>query len=201
MELKEFLNYIQPIASGCFGYTRTDGYMTHIPGYILASDEYGYYFYIVQIPVIYDLQFTARIGDIIKCKDFQGSKEDFYKFIYFTGYNIPGMKNVSNLNFYNQFINDNSNIIYSEDNCMLNPDFEKVSSVTGIFAMNVSNGKDFFRIPIGKSVINMSKGDACSLKIYNYLKGNEDRLKTARYTLYKKKLKLNIEIFTNILVV
>ena len=49
----DFFNYIQPIVNGSFGFIKTEGYMTHFPGVIIAMSADETYFGIIHIPKIF----------------------------------------------------------------------------------------------------------------------------------------------------
>ena len=70
---------------------------------------------------------------------------------------------------------------------------------SNISSVIVSDGAGYYIIPASKSITQAAKADTVSLKIYN--NPRNPLVKTVRYTIYKKKFKLPVDIYSNILVV
>lgn len=195
--LTEFCSYIQPILTSCLGFVKTDGYMSHIPGAILAMSADETVFAVIKIPVIFDVYMTAQINKFMQLKTPE-EQEDMFNRIYFTGWNI---KNTSLLQYFNTYESvEQRCTIFEEPDCFNIPGFNEAVSSTLIGNVKVSNGLRMFIIPASKSITNLNKSDTVNLKIYDCA-FDPSRLdvKTVKYTMFKKKFKLNIDIFANIL--
>ena len=70
---------------------------------------------------------------------------------------------------------------------------------SNISSVIVSDGAKYYVVPASKSITQPAKADTVSLKIYN--NPRSPFVKTVRYTVYKKKFKLPVDIYSNILVV
>ena len=195
MELKEFLNYVAAIATRCSGFIRSVGYVTHRPGLLLMMNEQETFLVTVIIPVIYNLPFTAKIKDINNCKDFEGNEKDFYEFIYFSGYNQKELRCLDYFTGYNAI--KSNRMIYYEDNIMNIPGVEE-KILNPIDRINIIHNGVRYLIPIGKSITNLNKKDTCALSIYNHIY-NSNICNTVKYTIYKEKFKLYVDMWFNIL--
>ena len=203
VNLEDFCKYIKPIVTSCSAFVRTNGYVTHIPGRILMMSLDETFFIKIDIPVIYDMIFTANIGEFLFSANNDDSASDVFNNIYFLGYNIKydSLMRYNNIYSYNE---EYSNVYYYEEDCMNNiPDFEEYSkSSTVVKFINIITKDNFYKIPVSKAITSINKGDICSLKILDYLPNIQDKTKrTVKYIVYKKKFKLNVEIFFNILVI
>ena len=159
----------------------------------MSSDET--YCAIIHIPVIFNVYMTAQISTFLQLKtpDVQNLEN-----LYFVGYNV---KNVSMMNYFNQYngIDDKAECIYSEPDCFNIPGFEECMANSNISSVIVSDGAKYYVVPASKSITQAAKADTVSLKIYNNHRA--PFVKTVRYTIYKKKFKLPVDIYSNILVV
>ena len=191
----DFFNYVQPIVNGSLGFMKTEGYFTHFPGVIVAMSSDETYCAIIHIPVIFNVYMTAQISTFLQLKtpDVQNLEN-----LYFVGYNV---KNVSMMNYFNQYncIDEKTECIYSEPDCFNTPGFEECMSRSNISSVIVSDGAKYYVVPASKSITQAAKADTVSLKIYN--NSRSPFVKTVRYTVYKKKFKLPVDIYSNILVV
>ena len=196
----EFCKYVIPIISGCAGFIRTTGYVSHIPGYIVMMSDDESFINIVKIPIIFNIVISAKINDLLKIKT-EESMMNLMQNIYYLGNNIKYNSMMNYLKIYTN-IDNYSNCIYSEDDCYNIPGFDIRSKDTNIGYINVSNGIRNFMIPAGKSITNLNKSDKVSLKIYDYINNRfDERIKTIRYSMYKNKFKLISDIFANIIIV
>lgn len=194
-QITDFFNYVQPIVSGSLGFMKTEGYFTHFPGVIVAMSSDETYCAIIHIPVIFNVYMTAQISTFLQLRtpEIQSLENT-----YFVGYNV---KNASMMNYFNLYngIDDKTECIYSEPDCFNIPGFEGCMASSNISSVIVSDGAGYYIIPASKSITQAAKADTVSLKIYN--NPRNPLVKTVRYTIYKKKFKLPVDIYSNILVV
>lgn len=190
----DFCNYLQPIINSSSGFIKTNGYMSHIPGTILMMSEDEMVFSIINIPIIYDKYIYSSINSFLGLKDDE-SKSDMIKNIYFTGSNI---KNNHLLSYYNNYfdIDNKLRCIYYEPDCYNILGFEDISSNVNISKINVIVGQRLYRIPASKSITPLNKADSASLRIYET---NNKEISIVKYTVFKKKFKLSVDIFFNII--
>lgn len=198
MEFSEYIDYLVSIVTRCSGFVRSVGYITHKPGLIIMMTEQETFLLDVVLPIPYDLSFTARIKDLCAYpKDkVDGTREEFFKYIYFSGYNI---KELHILNYYTGYcrLNNNSPIYYEED-IMNIPGMVDQLENSDISNIKVIHNNQCYYIPASKAIIKLNKGDKCSLSIYDHVYGFTNS-NTVRYTIYKDKLKLYTNIWFNIL--
>lgn len=197
-DFKEFCSYIQPILNSCSGFIKTDGYMTHFPGVIVTMDADQTFYGIIHIPVIYNLYFTCIISDIMAMKK---PENQIFENLYFSGNNIKGN---TLLRAFELFDNIDSKVrcIYYEPDCYNINGFTTVSAVSSIGSVNVFTASDRYRIPASKAITPLSKGDTASLRIYDYVVNPIDPgVKTIRYSMFKKKFKLAVDVYSNILTI
>jgi hypothetical protein len=198
VNLIEFCKYVQPIVSGCAGFIRTNGYMLHQPGVIVMMSADETFVSIIKIPVIFDLRITAIIGDFIKLKD-DSEMLNLFDNIYFTGWNIKEDHLKRYLSDYIT-IDEWDRCIFQEEDCFNLQGFDIGMKSSDIGYINILDRDRFYRVPVSKSITNVSKSDKCGIKIYDYLYDtNHPYLKTVKYTIFKKKFKLNVEVFCNII--
>ena len=199
--LIDFCKYIRPIVTSCSAFLRTNGYVTHIPGRLLMMSLDETFFIKIDIPVLYNIILTANIGEFLF--NAENDQSNVLSNTYFLGSNIK----YDSLIKYNDIycLNEQyANIYYSEDDCINNiqnfAEFAKFSTV--IKFINIVSNDTFYRIPVSKAITSINKGDICSIKIMDYLPNINDKTKrTVKYTVYKKKFKVNIDIYFNILMV
>lgn len=193
--LTDFFNYVQPIVSGSLGFIKTEGYMTHFPGVIVAMSADETYCAIIHIPVIFNVYMTSIIGTFLQLKDPEVQKLEN---TYFVGNNI---KNSTMMRYFFEYDNLGSTgvPIYTEPDCYQIPDFDKCIGSSDISNIRVSDGRNYYIIPASRSITQVSKADTVDVKIYNNPRSNI--IKTVRYTVYKKKFKLPVDIYSNIIMV
>lgn len=191
----DFFNYLHPIVNGCSGFIKTDGYMVHIPGYVIMMDVDETFCSIINIPCIYDIYTTAKINTFLSIKEECDMKLEN---LYFLGWNI---KNQHLMRYYNTLIGIESKTkcVYLEPDCYNINGFAEAVSKSSISHVDISDGTYIYRIPAGKPVTPLTKSDSASLQIYDNIDYHD--LKTIRYSVYKKKFKLTVDIFANILTV
>ena len=201
--LTNFCSYIQPILNSCLGYIKSDGFFTHIPGYILAMSADETTFAVINIPVIYEIYVTAYIPRFMQLKTPE-EQENLFNEVYFTGWNMKR----DSLIQYNQKYGATMSVapIYEEPNVFNIPNFDQISKQTSIGNVTIFGDNKCYLIPASKSITPISKSDSCSLRLYNCMLNHIDQnqysnIKTLRYTLFKKKFKLNVDIYMNILVI
>ena len=198
--LIDFCSYIQPIVNGCLGFVKSNGYMTHFPGTIVAMSSDETVCVIIKIPVVYDVYMTSSIGRFLQLKTPE-EQLNLFNEIYFTGWNIKQNSLIKYFNIYSK-LNDYGNCIFEEPNCMNIPNFPECVSLTSINNVNISDGIFNYKIPVSKSITQLSKADSLNLRLYNCaFDKNNINIRTVRYNMYKKKFKLNVDIFTNILII
>ena len=192
----DFCSYAQPIINSCSGFIKSDGYMTHFPGVIIMMDVDQTFYTIIHIPVIYNLYFTAIISDFMAMKK---PEDQIMEKLYFNGWNV---KNDYLIRAYGLFddIDNKVRCVYYEPNCYNINGFESNASKSIIGNVNVFTNDSRFRIPASKAITPLSKGDEASLRIYDYIiNPSDNNVKTMRYTFRKKKFKLAVDVYSNIL--
>ena len=194
-QIIDFFSYVQPIVNGSLGFIKTEGYFTHFPGVIVAMSSDETYCTIIHIPMIFNVYMTAEISTFLQLKtpDVQRLENT-----YFVGNNI---KNTSMMNYFKFYdgIDDRAKCIYSEPDCYNIPGFAECIANSNISSVIVADGSRYYMIPASKSITQAAKGDSVSLKLYD--NPRSPMIKTARYTVYKKKFKLFVDIYSNILIV
>lgn len=197
-DFNDFCNYIQPIINSCSGFIKTDGYMVHFPGTIVIMDADQTFYGIIRIPVIYTFYFTAIINDFMAMKKPEQRIRDN---LYFSGWNVKHDALIRAFELFND-IDNKVRCIYYEPDCYNINGFAETITNTGISKINVFTNSSRYLIPSSKAITPLSKGDMASLRIYDYIINPLDnRVKTIRYSVSKKKFKLIVDIFSNILVV
>lgn len=196
--LIEFYNYIRPIVSGTAGFIRTDGYMLHYPGIIVLMNADESFVSIIKIPVIFDIKLVSIIGDFLKLK----TDEEILNLqnnLYFIGWNIKESKLIQYMNDYN--VLNHYQCEFQEDDCYNLQGFTEGMSSSEISFISVPmSDYRVYRIPVSKSITNAAKSDSVSIKIYPYLYNvNDTMIRTVKYTVFKKKFKLNVDIYCNII--
>ena len=191
----DFFKYVQPIVSGSLGFIKTEGYMTHFPGVVVAMSADEMYCGIIHIPVIFNVYMTSRINTFLQLKT---PEDQYLENTYFVGNNIKGN---SMWNYFNQYdgIDTKLPCIYSEPDCYNVPGFDVCMESSSISSTIVVDGSRYFVVPASKSITQASKSDTVSLKIYDNPRSSQ--IKTVRYTVYKKKFKLPVDIYSNIIMV
>ena len=201
-ELLDFCNYIQPIIKGCAGFIKTDGYFTHIPGIIsmISMDETVFSF--VKIPLIKDIILSGNINRLLGLSNEE--KSDPIKSLYYFGYNVLMNRMINTCRKFDN-IDNLRTPAFSEDDCYNLSGFSECVGKSDISFINVSDGQYNYRLYISKSILPLNKADKCKLEIFPYEEDDGTIMipnqRTVRFTVYKKKLNLNIEIFYNILVI
>ena len=187
---------IQPIINSCAGFIKTDGYMTHIPGFILMMDASESYFSIIKLPFTEYTIILAEINTLMSLKtpDKRANADN----LYFNGNNLVYNKLISYYSMYND-IDNKSECIYSSPDCMRLDGFNENVSMSTIGKINVSDGKNNYRIPVSKAITPITKNDSVSLNIYNS-PDTSDNIKIVQFIIKKKKFKVTIEIFSNIMI-
>lgn len=191
--LKDFFSYVQPILSGSLGFIKTEGYFTHIPGAIVAMSADETYCAIIKIPVIFDVYITAQINTFIQLKT---PEVQTLENLYFVGWNVKNRSLMSYFNYYND-IDSILPCIYSEPDCFNIPKFDECMASSSISNVIVTTDTQYYIVSASKSITQASKADTVSLKIYQ--NPENQLIKTVRYTVYKKKFKLPVDIYSNIL--
>lgn len=193
-EAINFCNYIKPILNSCTGFIKSDGYVTHFPGTLVAMNEDETQCCIIKIPVIFNFYMTAIIRKFLSLK----SPEEFSNFekeTYFLGWNI---KRQNLIRYFEEYSNiDNTcACIYHNPNCYDLNNFSEIVSNVDIGRMNVITCPDqYFMIPVSKSITPLSKSDTVGLRIYK--RSDYQNISTIRYTMFKKKFNLTVDMFMN----
>ena len=193
-DIIEFFNYVQPIVNGSFGFIKTEGYMTHFPGVIVAMSADETYCGIIHIPIIFNVYMTAEIGTFLQLKT-----DDVRKLenLYFVGNNV---KNAAMMRYFYDYndIDNKARCIYAEPDCYNIPSFDTCVGASTISSVRICDNRNFYVIPASKAITQAAKAVTVSLKLYDSPRASN--IKTVRYTIYKKKFKLPVDIFSNILV-
>lgn len=201
VNLVEFCKYVQPILVGCAGFTKTAGYMAHIPGVLMFMSEDNCVFGIINLPVVFDINIVAKSNWFLSAKEPE-QQEGILERIYFMGNNII-YDNM--MRYYDAYKNTESfPLYYQEDDCYNIPgfDFHSKRSTFDIGWLNiVDNQKTLYRIPCSKYLTPLTKSDTCALKIYQYIHVPDPMRRTAVYEIYKQKFKLKYHVYFNILIV
>lgn len=195
----EFCNYLQPIISSCSGFIRTDGFVHHFPGFLLMMSFDESYLSVISLPVIFDKYMTARINDFLGLKE-DPQKSRYEDYIYFTGWNMKRDRMLNAFHYYIT-IEQQTQQVYHEPDCYNIPGFTEAVGSSTISTLNVSDLTSNYRIYAGKPITPLNKGDTASLDIFKptLITGQND-YRIIRYNVFKKKFKLNVFIYANILV-
>lgn len=191
--IEEFFKYVQPLVSGSLGFIKTEGYLTHFPGCIVAMSADEMYCGIIHIPVIFNVYMTTEISPFLQLKT---PESHCLENTYFIGNNLIGDKL---MRYFQGYDNPDSKYtcIYQEPDCYNIPGFEQCIGNSSISKVLVTNGDKYYIVPASKSITQVSKGDTVSLRLYE--NPRSPIIKIARYTVYKKKFKLPVDIYSNIL--
>lgn len=201
MNIEAIFKYLQPIINVCAGFIKTDGYMLYLPsGTLILSDDNEMYCCIINdlLPSDYQNGIVAKINTFMSLKNPNDQSIDN---LYFTGWNI---KYNSLLDYYLKYNNIDNKVqcIYDQANCETISEFSNLVAKSNIQNINIYFDSILYRLPISKSITNLTKGDQIRLQIYNYiLQPKNPQIKTVKYSLFKKKFGLMVNIFTNILIV
>ena len=198
---KGIFEYLQPIINVSAGFMKTDGYMLYMPtGVLVLIDENEMYCGIIEgldCKIPYTSNIMAKTNSFMSLKNPENQDIDN---LYFTGWNI---KYNHMLYCYLQYHNIDSkvNCIYDQIDSNVNG-FQELVSQSNIQNLNIPIDSLLCRLPVSKSITNRVKGDSVRLQIYDYISQPENnQIKTVKYSLFKKKFGLVINIFTNILMV
>ena len=200
-ELIDFCKYLQPIMNACSGFIKTNGYMLHVPGRVMMMSADETVFAYINIPVMYNIILMADIGAFLRAKE-EDEQADILRLTYFLGSNIK----YDTLLKYNDMYGNRQllplNVYISEDDCLSGINgFEDLVKSSEISFMNVTDGHHYYMIPVSKAITPITKSDMCKLEIIDYMSNPSDTTKrTVHYTTFKKKFKIEIELFLNILV-
>jgi len=200
MSKVEFYKYLQPIMNSSFGVIKSDGYMTHIPGTVMTMSDDESMFAFIKIPVIEDMYLTSIISKYIGLKEID-ENIDLNSTLYFSGWNVKRDRLINLYNIYSG-IENKVRCLYYSPNCNTIPGFTEAVSTPNIMTMNVSDGMYNYRIPVSKSITSISKSDNVELRIYDCVYNPMNcNVKTVHYRIFKKKFKIFIDVFVNILMV
>ncbi len=169
-------------------------------GVLVLMDENEMYCGIIEglsYNVPYTSDIMAKINTFMSLKTPENQDIDN---LYFTGWNI---KYNNLLSCYLRYHNIDSKVrcIYEQTHMDIDG-FQELVSQSNIENLNIPIESLLCRLPVSRSITNMSKGDSVRIQIYDYISQPENnRIKTVKYALFKKKFGLVINIFTNILMV
>ena len=202
IDLVEFCKYIQPILTGCAGFTKTDGYMVHLPGVLLFTSDDNCFFGIINLPVIFDIIIVAKSKVFLGCKEIEQQRELLQR-IYFLGNNMV-FDDI--MRFYNIYKNTESlPLYYYEEDCYNIEGFaehSKKSTFNIGWLKIIDNNQTMYRIPCSKYITPLTKADSCSIGIYAYANDPTDFYKrSVIYSIYKHKFKFAYNIYFNIMIV
>lgn len=200
--LLDFCKYTQPIVTGCAGFIRTDGYVLHTPGLLLFMSYDECFFSIVRIPVIYNIIFISSIRKFLANKEDE-DRMNILENTYTLGNNLIMEKMLKYYEIYKD-IPIISYKYYEEPNCYNIPGFSEYSSSSSYdigWIELIDNNKTLYRVPASKLITPLNKDDTCSIGIYECAHTNyRDTKRTVMYEMYKKKFKLYVDIFFNIMI-
>lgn len=194
-EILDFFKYVQPIVNSSLGFIKTEGYFTHFPGVIVAMSSDETYFAVIHIPVIFNVYMTAEISTFLQLKE---PEVQYLENTYFVGNNIKNASMMGYFNFYDE-IDSKLRCIYSEPDCFNIPGFDVCLSNSSISSVTVADGSRYYVIPASKSITQVAKADSVSMKLYD--NPRSPIVKIVRYSIYKKKFKVSVDIYSNILMV
>lgn len=187
----EIYNYLQPIVSGCSAFIKSSGFMM-VQHDVLVMMSYDRAFLsVVQIKPL-NLIYIAEISTFIKCKD---DPEHFLENSCFIGSNAIyyEMENIYIQYWESINVHGDQILEYHEDDIYNIPNFTDHMNSKGFhWSAFAANGIQY-KLMVSKSIFPINKGDSCSVSIFNMY---HDNTRILRYRIYKKKLKLYVDIFT-----
>lgn len=198
--LIDFCKYVQPIITGCSGFIKTDGYMTHFPGVLITMSRDETQCCIIKIPIIFDVYMTSIINKFLSLKSPE-QQSNMMNEIYFTGWNIVNSTLLNHYNKYDAVESTHSPIFYSKD-CYELDAFGELVANTDIGSINIviNNPSMYCRVPVSKSITPVSKSDTVSMTIYrennHYISPD---ILILRYSIFKKKFNLQVNMYLSII--
>lgn len=190
----EFCNYLQSIVNSCSGFIKTKGDFYHVMNAVIMSSEDRCFLSIVDIPISYNFRLTGKCGALLSIKDDQ-IKSNVSKYLNYYGATTRGNEL---LNLYNEYYNNLSiyEMVYHEENAYNIPGFENAVSKTDLSLIPVVDKYGIMHmINSSKSITPLNKSDTCSVSIYK----KTDTIYTVEYRIFKKKFKLYMSIYFNII--
>lgn len=187
----DIYNYLQPIVSGCGAFIKSSGFMM-VQHDVLVMMSYDRAFLsVVQIKPL-NLIYIAEISTFMKCKN---DPEHFMENSYFLGGNAIYYEMEALYINYWETINVHGDTIleYHEEDIYNIPNFKENISTSGFRWSSFSANGIQYKLMVSKSIFPLNKDDSCSVSIFNMY---QDNTRVLRYRVYKKKLKLYVDIFT-----
>lgn len=196
LEQAEIYAYLQPIVSGCGGFIKSNGYMVVLNNELIMMSEDRAVMSVVHIQPL-SIVYIARIKEFINAKK---DPSTFFQQTKFMG-SLQVLEEIEN-KFYLYHNTEHmcglaENVfdpIFQEEDMFVFPTFrEKISSIGRSF-LKITNGGEYYYIPVSKAIFPINKDDQCSLKVFKWF--DEQNTRVFKYEVYKKKLKLVIHIYT-----
>lgn len=188
--------YLQPIVSGCGGFIKSNGYMLILNDILVMMSHDRAMMSAVHIQPL-NMIYIASIKDFINAKNDTCSFVEKTRFV--GSYQI--YKEIENI-FYMYHEMDMHSIntegvyspIFQENDMFVFPTFQdNVKQVTKS-VLKITNGIEYYCIPVSKAIFPINKDDQCSLKVFDWT--NDPNTRIFKYEVYKKKLKTTIHIYT-----
>lgn len=187
MSNADIYNYLKPIVSGCSGFVKSNGFMLVQHDLLVMMSYDRSMINMVRIKPL-NIIFVSYISTFIGCKD---DPETFMQQCAFYGSNIILNEMTDKAIGYQSIVN-NTPLEYCEDNIYNLPDFQKKLKTPIQWTVFSGNGQRY-KMAVSKTIFPLNKGDECAVKIYNpYV----DNTRIMLYSVYKKKLKVMVNIFT-----
>lgn len=194
----EFCDYIQPIVNGCGGFIKTVGDFAHFPGCLILQSNDISFLSIIELPKYYSIRISGKCNTLLSLKEDLLKINIIDKLAYLGNFN----KYHEMLNNYNKYYdlttNSNNIIVLSIDDMYAVNGFEEMSKSTDISHIMLTDYEGINHIIyVSKIITPLVKGDTCKFILYKNIINN---IYTVEYRIYKKKFKLNMSVFFNIII-
>lgn len=189
--------YLQPIVSGCGGFIKSNGYMVVLDNELVMMSEDRAVMSVVHIQPL-NIVYIARIKDFINAKK---DPSTFFQQTKFMGSQQVLSEIENKFYVYHESECMSGGVaenvfdpIFQEENMFVFPTFREQISSTNRSFLKITNGGEYYYIPVSKAIFPINKDDQCSLKVFKWF--DEQNTRVFKYEVYKKKLKLVIHIYT-----
>lgn len=182
----DIYNYLKPIVTGCSGFVKSNGFMLVQHDLLVMMSYDRSTIDIIKIRPL-NIFFVAYISTFVGCKD---EPETFMQRCAFYGSNIILNEMAQKAMCYQSIMGTTPE--YCEDNVYNLPDFQEKLKTPIQWTVFSGNGQRY-KIAVSKVIFPLNKGDECAVKIYNPY---ADNTRIMVYSVYKKKLKVTVDIFT-----
>ncbi|WP_301204564.1 hypothetical protein [Bacteroides acidifaciens] len=187
MNARDIYNYLKPIVTGCSGFVKSNGFMLVQHDLLVMMSYDRSTIDMIRIQPL-NILFVAYISDFVGCKD---TPETFMQQCAFYGSNIILNEMTYKTIGYQSIVN-NTPLEYCEDNVYNLPDFQEKLKTPIQWTVFSGNGQRY-KMAVSKVIFPLNKGDECAVKIYDPY---ADNTRIMLYSVYKKKLKVTVDIFT-----